>query len=60
MENSVLIDRYRKWVIQRGTETVIQDRTIYEDATIFAPNLHDMGLMLKRDFENYYTFFHTL
>jgi deoxyadenosine/deoxycytidine kinase len=46
--------------IQRGTETVIQDRTIYEDANIFAPNLHDMGLMGKRDFENYYSFFETL
>lgn len=32
---------------------VIQDRTIYEDALIFAPNLHDMGLMDSRDFENY-------
>jgi deoxyadenosine/deoxycytidine kinase len=46
--------------IQRGSETIIQDRTIYEDANIFAPNLHDMGLMAKRDFENYYTFFETL
>ena len=46
--------------IQRGTETVIQDRTIYEDANIFAPNLHDMGLMGKRDFDNYYKFFETL
>ena len=46
--------------IQQGTETVIQDRTIYEDAHIFAPNLHDMGLMNKRDFENYFTFFETL
>jgi deoxyadenosine/deoxycytidine kinase len=46
--------------IQRGTETIIQDRTIYEDANIFAPNLHDMGLMGKRDFENYYQFFETL
>ena len=46
--------------IQRGTETVIQDRTIYEDANIFAPNLHDMGLMSKRDFTNYYNFFTTL
>ncbi len=46
--------------IQEGTETVIQDRTIYEDANIFAPNLHDMGLMAKRDFENYYKFFQTL
>lgn len=46
--------------IQNGTETIIQDRTIYEDANIFAPNLHDMGLMDKRDFTNYYTFFETL
>jgi deoxyadenosine/deoxycytidine kinase len=46
--------------IHRGTETIIQDRTIYEDANIFAPNLHDMGLMSKRDFENYYRFFQTL
>jgi len=46
--------------IQRGTETVIQDRTIYEDANIFAPNLHEMGLMSKRDFDNYYQFFQTL
>lgn len=46
--------------IQRGSETVIQDRTIYEDAMIFAPNLHEMGLMSKRDFENYYGFFNTL
>jgi deoxyadenosine/deoxycytidine kinase len=46
--------------IQRGTETIIQDRTIYEDANIFAPNLHSMGLMTKRDFTNYYTFFETL
>lgn len=46
--------------ISRGTETIIQDRTIYEDANIFAPNLHDMGLMSKRDFDNYYQFFQTL
>lgn len=39
--------------IQNGDHTVIQDRTIYEDANIFAPNLHDMGLMTTRDFENY-------
>ena len=32
---------------------MIQDRTIYEDAHIFAPNLHAMGLMSNRDFENY-------
>ncbi len=46
--------------IERGTATVIQDRTIYEDANIFAPNLHDMGLMNKRDYDNYYSFFETL
>ncbi|MBS1946141.1 MAG: deoxynucleoside kinase [Bacteroidetes bacterium] len=46
--------------IQSGTETVIQDRTIYEDAHIFAPNLHEMGLMSKRDYNNYFQFFQTL
>lgn len=46
--------------IQNGTETVIQDRTIYEDANIFAPNLHEMGLMSKRDFDNYFSFFTTI
>lgn len=46
--------------IQKGTETVIQDRTIYEDANIFAPNLHEMGLMSKRDFDNYFSFFSTI
>lgn len=46
--------------IDKGTETVIQDRTIYEDAHIFAPNLHEMGLMSKRDFSNYFQFFETL
>ncbi len=46
--------------INRGTETIIQDRTIYEDAHIFAPNLHEMGLMSKRDYDNYFDFFQTL
>src|SRR5687768_4555501 len=46
--------------IHKGSETVIQDRTIYEDAHIFAPNLHEMGLMSKRDFANYFQFFETL
>lgn len=46
--------------IYNGTETVIQDRTVYEDANIFAPNLHEMGLMSKRDFDNYFEFFQTL
>lgn len=39
--------------INKCDDIVIQDRTIYEDARIFAPNLHDMGLMSSRDFENY-------
>ena len=39
--------------INKCDDVVIQDRTIYEDAKIFAPNLHDMGLMTSRDFENY-------
>jgi len=46
--------------IQRGSETIIQDRTIYEDANIFAPNLHDMGLMTSRDFDNYFSLFQTM
>jgi len=46
--------RFRDVVeISRTDDVVIQDRTIYEDARIFAPNLHDMGLMSSRDFENY-------
>jgi deoxyadenosine/deoxycytidine kinase len=43
--------------IRQGEETVIQDRTIYEDAKIFAPNLHEMGFMDKRDFDNYSSLF---
>ena len=39
--------------ISKHQEVIIQDRTIYEDARIFAPNLHAMGLMSTRDFENY-------
>ena len=39
--------------ISRCDDVVIQDRTIFEDARIFAPNLHAMGLMSTRDFENY-------
>ena len=43
--------------IQNSGKDVIQDRTIYEDAHIFAPNLHAMGLMTNRDFENYSSLF---
>ena len=46
--------------IRQNTKNVIQDRTIYEDAFIFAPNLHSMGLMTSRDFENYFSLFNLL
>ena len=39
--------------ISKSKETIIQDRTIFEDAKIFAPNLHDQGMMSDRDFDNY-------
>ncbi len=42
--------------IRKSGKTIIQDRTIYEDAYIFAPNLHAMNLMTTRDFENYFSF----
>lgn len=49
-----LNSRFRQIVdIRKTGKNVIQDRTIYEDAYIFAPNLHDMSLMTSRDFENY-------
>ena len=43
--------------IMKSGKTIIQDRTIYEDAFIFAPNLHAMGLMTTRDFNNYQDLF---
>ena len=46
--------------IRKGEKTVVQDRTIYEDAYIFAPNLHSMGLMSTRDFENYSRIFENI
>lgn len=53
-----LNSRYRQIVQIRETgKDVIQDRTIYEDAHIFAPNLHAMGLMTNRDFKNYSSLF---
>jgi len=53
-----LNNRFRQVVeIRKKKKTVIQDRTIYEDAYIFAPNLHAMGLMPTRDFENYSSLF---
>lgn len=56
-----LHNRYQQVLkIVSGDKTVIQDRTIYEDAYIFAPNLHDMGLMTGRDFQNYFELFKTM
>ena len=49
-----LSKRFKEVVeIAQSKEYIIQDRTIFEDARIFAPNLHDQGLMSDRDFENY-------
>lgn len=53
-----LNNRYRQIIqIRESGKDVIQDRTIYEDAFIFAPNLHAMGLMTNRDFKNYTSLF---
>ncbi|MCR9181432.1 MAG: deoxynucleoside kinase [Flavobacteriaceae bacterium] len=53
-----LNSRFRQILdIRNSGKNVIQDRTIYEDAYIFAPNLHAMGLMTNRDFENYKSLF---
>lgn len=46
--------------LQKSKRNIIQDRTIYEDAHIFAPNLHSMGLMSTRDFETYQRMFDSL
>lgn len=53
-----LNSRFRQVVdIRKSEKTIIQDRTIYEDAYIFAPNLHSMNLMTSRDFDNYLSLF---
>jgi deoxyadenosine/deoxycytidine kinase len=53
-----LNSRFRQVVdIRNSGKTVVQDRTIYEDAFIFAPNLHSMNLMSTRDFDNYRSLF---
>lgn len=44
-------------MLEDGSQTVVQDRTIYEDAHIFAQNLHDMSLMSARDFGTYMKIF---
>lgn len=53
-----LNSRFRQIIdIRSSGKTVVQDRTIYEDAYIFAPNLHTMNLMTTRDFQNYSSLF---
>jgi deoxyadenosine/deoxycytidine kinase len=53
-----LNSRFRQVVqIRKSGKNIIQDRTIYEDANIFAPNLHAMGLMTNRDYDNYSALF---
>ena len=53
-----LNSRFRQVLqIRQSGKDIIQDRTIYEDAHIFAPNLHAMDLMTNRDFENYKSLF---
>ena len=53
-----LNSRFRQILeIRESGKNLIQDRTIYEDARIFAPNLHAMGLMPNRDFQNYESLF---
>ena len=56
-----LNSRFKQLVtIDNKKENVIQDRTIYEDAFIFAPNLNAMGLMTQRDYDNYLALFDTM
>ena len=56
-----LNSRFRQIIsIKESGEKYIQDRTIYEDAKIFAPNLHSMGLMSTRDYENYIEIFNLM
>ncbi len=53
-----LNSRFRQILeLRQSGKNIIQDRTIYEDAHIFAPNLHAMGLMTNRDFSNYSSLF---
>jgi deoxyadenosine/deoxycytidine kinase len=56
-----LNSRYKQILkIQNGSLPIVQDRTIFEDAYIFAPNLYEMGLMSERDFTNYFDLFKTM
>src|SRR5690554_6410951 len=56
-----LNSRFRQILeIRESGKAIIQDRTIYEDAHIFAPNLHAMGFLTNRDFKNYVSIFELL
>ena len=56
-----LAKRFKEVVeISKSQEAIVQDRTIFEDARIFAPNLHAMGMMSDRDFDNYRDLFDTM
>lgn len=57
----LLHTRFKQLIdIRKSNSNIIQDRTLYEDAYIFAPNLHAMGLLNTRDFENYIQLFELL
>ncbi|MEZ4826365.1 MAG: deoxynucleoside kinase [Bacteroidia bacterium] len=61
LQVSFLQSRLKKLInIRKEKRNIIQDRTIYEDAQIFAPNLHAMGLMSTRDYETYKELFETI
>lgn len=61
MQIFFLNQRYRQtFDFRKRNRPVIQDRTIYEDAHIFAPNLHEMGLMTERDYNTYKMLFETV
>ncbi len=56
-----LRSRFKQLIdLKKKSKNIVQDRTIYEDAHIFAPNLHAMGLMTTRDFENYQELFEVM
>ncbi len=61
LQVSFLHSRLRKVIqIRKEEKNVIQDRTLYEDAQIFAPNLHAMGLLSSRDYDTYKELFESI
>lgn len=46
--------------LRAGEQTIIQDRTIYEDAHIFAKSLYRQGFFGERDYQNYQTLFESM